>query len=145
MKTDQDSELISKHSGKSEVLKNCTWAFLVGGAICALGQALCEIYSNLGLADQNAKNLTSISLIFLSILLTGLNIYPKIARKAGAGTLVPITGFANACASPAIEYKPEGHIFGIGANIFKISGPVIVYGLFAGWVYGLVLCVLKLF
>ena len=144
MKSSQYSKLISKHSGKSESLKNCAWAFFVGGAICTLGQVLCEIYQTLGIDSQNAKNLTSISLIFLSILLTGLNIYPKLARKAGAGTLVPITGFANACASPAIEYKPEGHIFGIGANLFKISGPVIVYGLFAGWVYGVILWITTL-
>ena len=144
MKNSEYTKLISKHSGKSESFKNCLWAFLVGGMICVIGQALSDLYFSLGINLQSAKTLTSISLIFLSILLTGLNIYPKIARKAGAGTLVPITGFANACASPAMEYKPEGHIFGIGANIFKISGPVIVYGLFAGWVYGVILWIVKL-
>ncbi len=144
MKNNEYTKLISKHSGKSESLKNCLWAFFVGGTICLLGQALCDGFFAVGINMQNAKTLTSISLIFLSILLTGLNIYPKIARKAGAGTLVPITGFANACASPAMEYKPEGHIFGIGSNLFKISGPVIVYGLFSGALYGVVLWIIKL-
>lgn len=132
------SEMTKQASEKSTVFKDCISAFFVGGAICVLGQALTDIYSRLDINSTSAKSLTSITLIALSIFLTGLNIYPKIAKFAGAGTLVPITGFANACASPAIEFKTEGQILGVGANIFKISGPVIVYGLFAGWLYGLI-------
>ena len=145
MKNSEYTKLISKHSGKSESFKNCLWAFLVGGTICVIGQALSDLYFSLGINLQSAKTLTSISLIFLSILLTGLNIYPKIARKAGAGTLVPITAFANACASPAMEYKPEGFVLGVGANMFKIAGPVIVYGTVASVIYGVVYWVTTLF
>lgn len=132
------SQMTKNASEKSTVFKDCVCAFLVGGAICVLGQGLSDIYYMLNINFTSAKTLTSITLIALSIILTGLNIYPKIAKFAGAGTLVPITGFANACASPAIEFKTEGQILGVGANIFKISGPVIVYGLLAGWLYGLI-------
>lgn len=132
------SQMTKEACEKSTVFKDCICAFAVGGLICVLGQALTDLYSILDINMMSAKSLTSISLIAISIILTGLNIYPKIAKFAGAGTLVPITGFANACASPAIEFKTEGQILGVGANIFKISGPVIVYGLFAGWLYGLI-------
>ena len=133
-------------STNSNVLKDCTFAFLVGGAICTLGQALTDLYWQVFEMPMNsAKALTSITLITLSIILTGLNIYPKIAKFAGAGTLVPITGFANACASAAIEFKTEGRILGTGANIFKISGPVIVFGLLAGWIYGVIYWITTLF
>ena len=132
-------------SKNSNVLKDCTFAFLVGGAICTLGQALTDLYWQVFEMPMNsAKALTSITLITLSIILTGLNIYPKIAKFAGAGTLVPITGFANACASAAIEFKTEGRVLGTGANIFKISGPVIVFGLLAGWIYGVIYYVFTL-
>ncbi len=132
-------KLAEQVASNSNVLKDCTFAFLVGGAICTLGQALSDLYWQVFEMPMNsAKALTSITLITLSIILTGLNIYPKIAKFAGAGTLVPITGFANACASAAIEFKTEGRVLGTGANIFKISGPVIVFGLLAGWIYGVI-------
>lgn len=139
------SKMTEKLSDKSTVFTDCVWAFLVGGLICVIGQALGDLYFKMGVNLTSAKTLSSISLIALSIILTGLNIYPKISKYAGAGTLVPITGFANACASPAIEFKTEGQVLGVGANLFKISGPVIVYGLFAGWIYGLIYYIFTLF
>lgn len=138
------ARLVEKANKKSNVLKDCVLAFLVGGLICVLGQALNDGYKMCFDNELSAKTLASITLIAISILLTGLNIYPKIAKFAGAGTLVPITGFANACAAPAIEFKPEGYVLGIGANIFKISGPVIVYGLFSGFVYGILFYIMNL-
>ncbi len=138
------ARLVEKANKKSNVLKDCVLAFLVGGLICVLGQALNDGYKMCIDNELSAKTLASITLIAISILLTGLNIYPKIAKFAGAGTLVPITGFANACAAPAIEFKPEGYVLGIGANIFKISGPVIVYGLFSGFVYGILFYIMNL-
>ncbi|MGN0174333.1 MAG: SpoVA/SpoVAEb family sporulation membrane protein [Acutalibacteraceae bacterium] len=138
------SQMTAAASDKSSVLPDCLWAFFVGGLICVLGQALGDLYFKCGVNLVSAKTLASISLVALSIILTGLNIYPKISKYAGAGTLVPITGFANACAAPAIEFKTEGQVLGVGANLFKISGPVIVYGLFAGWIYGIIYyCCLK--
>ena len=139
MTNEKYSKMVENASDKSTVFKDCVCAFLVGGAICVLGQALSDIYWKFcSVQLTTAKALTSISLVALSIILTGMNIYPKISKFAGAGTLVPITGFANACASAAIEFKTEGQILGTGANIFKISGPVIVFGLLAGWVYGII-------
>ena len=110
-------------------------AFLVGGLICMLGQGLTDLYK-LFLDQQQASTLTSVTLIFLSALFTGLGLYPKLAKFAGAGTLVPITGFANAVASPALEFKSEGFVLGLGAKLFTLSGPVIVYGVFASALYG---------
>ena len=123
---------------KSPVLKNCLCAFLIGGTICTLGQLLLSLYLRLGLDKETAGTVTSISLIFLAALLTGLGVFDNIARVAGAGTLVPITGFANAVVAPAIDTKSEGFILGVGAKIFIISGPVILYGIFSGAVYGVI-------
>ena len=133
------SELADKASPNSTLFVNCLWAFFVGGAICMIGQFLTQLYESLGMAEQNARTWTSITLVFIGVLLTALGIYGKIAKKAGAGTLVPITGFANSVASPAIEFKSEGYITGLGANMFTIAGPVIVYGTLAGVLYGVVL------
>ena len=129
-------------SPPSPVGKDCLLAFLFGGAICTLGQALCNLYQSLGLELPQARTGVSISLIFLSALLTALGLYDKIAQHAGAGTLVPITGFANAVVSAAIEFKPEGRVCGTGAKMFTIAGPVIVYGTLAAVVYGGVLWLL---
>lgn len=118
--------------------KDCFHAFWIGGLICALGQALGSFYSRLGLDRQSSATAVSISLICLSALLTGLSLYDNLAKHAGAGTLVPITGFANAIAAPAVEFKTEGFILGVGAKLFTIAGPVIVYGLAASVVYGLI-------
>ena len=124
------------HPSKS--LKNLAKAFLIGGLICTLGQGLLEMFKASGLEDDKASAFTSISLIILSAVMTGLALYPKIAKHGGAGTLVPITGFANAVVSPAIEFRTEGWILGIGAKVFAIAGPVILYGCAASVVYGLI-------
>lgn len=127
-----------KHAPKSPIVKNCVWAFIVGGLICLLGQGLSDLYMKLGMAKEDAGTLTSVTLIFLAVLFTGIGIFDDLAKHAGAGTLVPITGFANAVASPAIDTKTEGFILGVGAKIFTIAGPVILYGTAAGVVYGVI-------
>lgn len=119
-------------------------AFLTGGLICLLGQFILNTIMQTGLDKETSGTWCSILLVLLSILLTGLNIYPSIAKWGGAGALVPITGFANGVAAPAIEYKKEGQVFGIGSKIFTIAGPVILYGIFTSWVLGLVYWVGKL-
>lgn len=123
----------------SPVAKDCAWAFCVGGAICALGQILLDAYGALGFEKADAGTLTSATLVALSAVATALGWYQKLASKAGAGTLVPITGFANAVASPAIESRSEGLIVGTAAKMFSIAGPVIVYGTAASVIYGLIL------
>ena len=132
-------------SPKSKVLRNCVMAFLVGGAICALGQALTTLFLSFDLPAKTAKAFVSISLIALSAIMTGLKVYDKIAKHAGAGTLVPITGFANSIVSPAMEFKSEGYIMGIGAKMFSIAGPVLVYGTCASIIYGLILFLFKMY
>ena len=124
---------------KSPLLKDCVLAFLIGGAICVVGQAIMDGFTSLGLEKLDAGTATSITLVGLSALLTGLNLYNKLARNGGAGTLVPITGFANAVVSPAIDFKSEGFITGMAAKMFTVAGPVIVYGVTASVVYGLIL------
>lgn len=113
-------------------------AFLIGGLICTLGQGMVFLYQYLGLSSEKASSLTSITLVFLSAIATGFGVYDKLAKHAGAGTLVPITGFANAVVSPALEFKSEGLILGLGAKLFTIAGPVIVYGVAASVLYGLI-------
>ena len=130
-------EYVKRLAPKSPIFKDTAFAFFIGGAICALGQLIQNGFLSLGLAKADAGTATSICLIFLSALLTGLNLYNSIARFAGAGTLVPITGFANSVAAPAIEYQKEGQVFGIGCKIFTIAGPVILYGIIMSWALGL--------
>lgn len=113
-------------------------AFLVGGIICVIGQGILNYCKSLGIDKETAGSWCSLLLVLLSVLLTGLNIYPSIASFGGAGALVPITGFANSVAAPAIEFKKEGQVFGVGAKIFTIAGPVILYGMFASWLLGLI-------
>ncbi len=143
--TEQEySFMVKKASPKSTVLKDCIGAFAVGGFICTIGQALNDTYQYfLGLDIKDARCLTSVSLVFLSALLTALSLYDKIAKFAGAGTLVPITGFSNAVVAPAIEFQSEGFVMGLGAKMFVIAGPVIVYGTVASALYGLILCTVK--
>lgn len=129
-------KITDRNSPKSNVFVDCIWAFLIGGGICTLGQALTNLYSFLGLGEQSSKTLCSVSLVFLGIFFTAIHLYDNLAKHAGAGTLVPITGFANSIASPAIEFKSEGFITGLGAKMFIIAGPVIVYGTTASVVYG---------
>ena len=118
--------------------KDCLGAFLVGGIICTIGQFFINYYTGIGLDKEAAGTAASMSLVVMSAILTGLSLYDNIAKIAGAGTLVPITGFANAISAPAVEFKTEGFILGVGAKMFTIAGPVIVYGLFASVVYGLI-------
>lgn len=131
-------KLVEEISPKSPVGKDCLSAFLVGGIICAIGQFFINFYTNLGLEKDMASAAASMTLVVISAILTGLSLYDNIAKHAGAGTLVPITGFANAIAAPAIEFKTEGFILGVGAKMFTIAGPVIVYGLAASVVYGFI-------
>lgn len=119
-------------------------AFLVGGIICCIGQGILNYASSLGLDKETSGSWCSMLLVLLSVLLTGLNIFPSIAKWGGAGALVPITGFANGVAAPAIEYQKEGQVFGIGCKIFTIAGPVILYGIFTSWLLGLLYWVLKM-
>ena len=136
----QYGNMVKKASPASHVLHNCIWAFCVGGSICLLGQVLINVYTkllNYTLAD--AKLLASVTLVGLSALFTALGWYGRLAKKAGAGTLVPITGFANAVVSPAIEFKTEGMITGVASKMFIIAGPVIVYGTVASVIYGVIL------
>ncbi|MBQ4119461.1 MAG: stage V sporulation protein AC [Clostridia bacterium] len=142
----QYSQMVKKLSPPSPKLKDCICAFLVGGLICTLGQLLLELYSTcLALDEERAKVLVTVSLIYLSALLTALKLFSKIAKFAGAGTLVPITGFANAVVSPAIEFKAEGFVLGVGAKIFTIAGPVIMYGTIASVLYGFIYWITTLF
>ena len=138
-------KLVKQLSPNSPIVKDCVWAFLIGGLICALGQAFMTLYTFLGLDETNAGTAASMTLVAISGLLTGLSVYDDIAKHAGAGTLVPITGFANAVVSPALEFKTEGMILGTAAKMFTIAGPVIVYGVSAGVVYGLIYWIISLF
>ena len=122
---------------------NMAKAFVTGGIICCIGQFILNVCENYGLDQKTSGSWCSMSLILLSVLLTGLNLYPSIANWGGAGALVPITGFANGVAAPAIEFQKEGQVFGIGCKIFTIAGPVILYGIFSSWVLGLIYWVLK--
>lgn len=131
-------KLINDLSPKSPIVKDCIWAFVVGGLICTLGQLIQTGYMALGLSKTDAGTATSMTLVALSALFTGLSLYDNLAKHAGAGTLVPITGFANAVAAPAVEFKTEGMILGTAAKMFTIAGPVIVYGVSASVVYGFI-------
>ena len=125
------------HAPRSPLLQNCFRAFWVGGTICALGQGLRTVYTRLcGMNVENAATLVSVTLVFLASLFSGLGIFDRIAKYAGAGTLVPITGFANAVVSPAIDCRSEGVVLGVGTKIFTVAGPVLLYGILAGSIYG---------
>ena len=139
MSPQEYQEYVKQKSPKSPIVKDTAFAFVIGGAICALGQLIQNGYASLGLARVDAGTATSVTLIFLSALCTGLNLYNRLARYAGAGTLVPITGFANAVVSPAIDFKSEGFVTGMAAKMFTVAGPVIVFGTLASAVYGVVL------
>jgi len=139
-------QMNKKVAPKSPVFTNCLKAFLIGGGICTLAEVIVQLLQTYaGMEQKEARLVGSIALIFLSILLTGLNVYDNIAKHAGAGTLVPITGFANAVAAPAIEFKTEGLVLGLAAKMFTIAGPVLVYGITTSIAYGLILYILSLF
>lgn len=129
-----------KHAPSSTLGKDCIFAFIVGGIICVIGQGIGDIAKHFGVSEENVKSVIPVSLIFLSCLLTGFGVYDKIAKFAKAGTLVPITGFANAVCSPAIDSKSEGFVLGVGSKMFIIAGPVIVYGSAASVIWGIIYC-----
>ncbi|MDO4522293.1 MAG: SpoVA/SpoVAEb family sporulation membrane protein [Eubacteriales bacterium] len=132
------NEYVKQITPKHSVFGNCWKAFLVGGAICVLGQAVTAALQRVGMPQEDAASWCSLLLVLLGVLLTGPGWYARLAKLGGAGTLVPITGFANSVAASAIEFQKEGQVFGIGCKIFTIAGPVILYGIFASWVLGII-------
>ena len=141
----QYEEYVKQKTPVSNLWKNMAKAFLVGGAICVLGQVIMNYCKGQGLDKETAGSWTSLILVLFSVILTGFNVYGKLAQWGGAGALVPITGFANSVAAPAIEYKKEGQVFGIGCKIFTIAGPVILYGIFTSWVLGVIYWITTMF
>ncbi len=137
MNRKQYIELAESRAKRTASLKNCIWAFVIGGMICVIGQLLFSLYSNFVKDEKIAYSLVSVTLVFCSGLFTGIGLFDKLASVAGAGTLVPITGFANSVASPAIEAKSEGFVKGVAAQMFVIAGPVIVYGSASSVIYGI--------
>ena len=137
-KQKQYQEYVKKVTPVHNLWLNMCKAFVTGGSICVLGQIILDRANKLGLDKDTAGSWCSLILILLSVILTGLNLYPKIGKFGGAGSLVPITGFANSVAASAIEYKPEGQVFGIGCKIFTIAGPVILYGILSSWILGVI-------
>ena len=135
--------LVKKSAKRTPSVRNCVAAFFVGGGICLFGEALLSFYLWLGLNEENAALAVTVSLIFLAALLTALGVFDRIARFAGAGTLVPVTGFSNAVTSPAMDNKSEGWVLGVGAKIFTVAGPVLLYGVLSGALYGLIYFVWK--
>lgn len=136
-------DYVNKKSPKSTLLKNCVKAFIIGGIICCVGQFFLNLFLFLKFDSETASTLVTVVMIFLGALLTGLNIYPKIAKHGGAGTLVPVTGFANAVAAPALEAKTEGFVLGVGAKIFTIAGPVILFGTLSSVICGIIYFFIK--
>ncbi len=134
----QYDNIVKEHSPKNKVISNTIKAFVVGGIICCIGELLTNTYTGMGLTFNEASTFTTDSLIAISVILTGFNVYDNIGKFAGAGALIPITGFANSMASAAMEYKKEGYIYGLGAKLFTIAGPVIVYGVIASVIIGII-------
>jgi stage V sporulation protein AC len=137
IKQDEYQQMVNQVKPKPSIVKNVFMAFLVGGSICVIGQILINYFSSLGLNKLDAGSATAAVLIFLAALCTGLGIFDSLGKHAGAGTIVPITGFANAMVASALEYKKEGYVLGVGAKLFTIAGPVLVFGIFTSWVVGL--------
>ena len=144
-KQEQYKAYVEKKTPKNNVYFNMIKAFITGGLICVVGQFILNFCKGQGLSEDIAGSWTSLILVLLSVILTGFNIYPRIAQWGGAGALVPITGFANSVAAPAIEYQKEGQVFGIGCKIFTIAGPVILYGVFTSWVLGVIYWITTMF
>lgn len=138
------SKYVDKITESTNIYKNMTWAFIVGGLICTLGQFIVNISKSLGFDINTANDINTVIMIFLGAFLTGLGVYDNLGKYAGAGSIVPITGFANSIVAPAIEFKPEGYIFGIGAKMFVIAGPVLVYGIITSTAIGLIYYLLRL-
>ena len=144
LSSDEFKKMGEKAIPKTKSFRNLSGAFLIGGTICAIGQAVLNFYLNIGLSTPSASTACSITLIGLSAVLTGFGVYDNIAKFGGGGTLVPITGFANAVVAPAMEFKSEGFVLGLGVKIFTIAGPVIVYGVLASVLYGAIIYVMSL-
>lgn len=138
VKQKQYQDKVDNLTPKPTLLKNICWAFVVGGLICTLGQFISDYFVGLGLGKKEASNYATIVLVFLGAFLTGLGVYDKLGKKAGAGSVVPITGFANSIVAPAMEFKREGYVFGIGAKMFVIAGPVLVYGMVTAFIVGVI-------
>lgn len=136
-------EMVSQAKPKPPLLRNILGAFVFGGLICTFGQALLNFYTSFGLAKADAGAATSATLVFLAAVLTGLGIYDSIAKYAGAGTIVPITGFANSIVAPALEFRREGMVFGVGQRIFTLAGPVLAFGFVTSWLIGLITYLFK--
>ena len=139
------NDYVKAKAKPSPIVKDCVWAFCVGGLICTVGQLLSNLYQNWGMSKEDAGTWVSVTLVFVASLLTGLGVFDDIAKRAGAGTLVPITGFSNAMVSPALEFKSEGFITGTAVKLFTIAGPVLVFGISASVICGVVLWVIRLF
>ncbi len=138
MKKQEYIEYVEDRATKSPLLKNCSLAFVFGGFICIFGQAFIDLYTLWGVSEKDASTLASITLILIATVLTGFGVFDDIAKFAGAGTLVPITGFANAVSSQAIDAKSEGYVLGVGSKMFTVAGPVIVYAILSGTIYGVI-------
>lgn len=143
MSNEEYINYVNEKSPKSKLGINCLKAFVIGGLICTIGQCFLNLYKYLGADKETASTLVTVTMIFLGAFLTGLNIYPKIAKHGGAGTLVPVTGFSNAVTAPALEAKTEGYVLGVGAKIFTIAGPVILYGTLSSVVCGIIYFFIK--
>jgi len=141
---DEYAEITKKYSNNSKMLKNCINAFLVGGLICTFGQVLMNVYTSMHMTEKDSSTLMSVTLILIAAILTGIGVYDDIAKVAGAGTIVPITGFSNAVTSPALEFKHEGYVMGISSKLYVIAGPVITYGLTASIIYGIIIYIMSL-
>ncbi|NLP16119.1 MAG: stage V sporulation protein AC [Clostridiales bacterium] len=143
LRNEKYNQYVKQVTPTFSTVKNCVKAYVTGGFICVIGQGFTNFFFNRSGDMELAKAFTTICLVFLSILLTGIGVYQKLAKFGGAGTLVPITGFANSVAAPSVEYKKEGQVFGIGCKVFTIAGPVILYGIFSSWLLGLIYFILK--
>lgn len=139
------SAYVESKAKKSPIVKNLIWAFLVGGFICVIGQLITNLFLSFGLSKNDATTVCTISLIFIGAFLTAINVYAKIGQHAGAGSIIPITGFSNSIVAPAIEFKTEGYVLGLGANMFKVAGPVLVYGITSSVIIGFIYWIIKLF
>ena len=144
MTKEEFNEYVNSKAEKSPILKNVFLAFLVGGIICIIGQIITNCMLSKGIEEKEAKTISTILLIFLGAFLTSINLYSKLGKYAGAGSVIPITGFSNSVVAPAIEYKSEGYILGLGANMFKVAGPVLVYGIVSSFIYGVIYYVIKM-
>ncbi|MDP4151986.1 MAG: stage V sporulation protein AC [Bacillota bacterium] len=143
MKKEEYTKYVQQTSKKSPLLKDCINAFLYGGAICTVGQGFSNLYKSMGLSKEAVSSAVSVTMIFWGVFLTAIGVYWRLAKHAGAGTIIPITGFANSIVSPAIEFKSEGLVLGVGAKMFVIAGPVLVYGILTSFIYGIILYILQ--